>query len=76
MKKDNWIKIEPGCQMPDKNAEVLVIMKKTNGQYACPFNCTYRGNKRFRSNYDNAAGCEEYSHRITHWMPLPEPPKD
>jgi hypothetical protein len=74
----NWIPVEE--RLPEIGAEVLVYCGDEH--WSCPVAVAYRHERR-GDGWSDAAGygwsdAEEgtsLNGRITHWMPLPEPPK-
>lgn len=61
-----WIKIEN--QLPELNKKVLIYL--SHG--------TIKVDERYKSLYKNQIGAWRNTYpdkNITHWMPLPEPPK-
>lgn len=79
---NDWIKISH--ELPDPYEYVLVGSKKqTTEPFSISIARRYDENWQMLSNQDerNAVACGdltwEMSHEeITHWMPLPEPPKE
>ena len=57
-----WIKVED--RLPDEGANVL-----TADKIGRVYHCTHRRNK-FKLMFH----CDDHS-RVTHWMPLPDPPE-
>lgn len=71
-KPDGWISVKD--RLPEEDVEVLFFSPKTE------FNCCFVGYRPKKDAYVDPEGnglmpriIEKY---YTHWMPLPEPPKD
>ena len=58
----NWISVED--ELPEDGANVL-----TADNIGRVYHCVRR-----RNNFKVVFHCDDHS-RVTHWMPLPEPPK-
>lgn len=69
-----WISVKD--QLPIDGQHVLAIIFK-NGIFFIPFTTCHKGGGYFRGeeedNVEDPIG--DYSEDISHWMPLPEPPK-
>lgn len=65
----NWINVKD--RLPENGQCVLVIIYKEN-KYWEPFTCDYDGG--FYDPMDDLSN-EDWSDTVSHWMPLPEPPK-
>lgn len=64
-KRSEWISVEE--RLPDKYGDVICCTR--NGTiWQLTYNPTY---KLFNVSYDNVENAMD----VTHWMPLPEPPK-
>ena len=59
-----WISVDD--RMPEKMGEVLVVL------YGRVCIAWYHGNGQF----ETGSGLICYAEEVTHWMPLPEPPKE
>jgi hypothetical protein len=71
---DGWISVDAG--LPDENIPTLVIIPKPEGGYYVPFVAELNGYKKWWTSYDDYyIGGNKYSDKITHWQPLPSPPK-
>ena len=68
-KKQEWISVEE--RMPDVLQEVFVYRGKHIGNLMNIY--TYVGGDMWQDEY--GFGCRQEDEGITHWMPLPEPPK-
>ena len=69
-KEDKWISIED--KLPEKNNEVLI----TDGYSVWGgFSREYSQNEEGWCWFDNSEEGYFNTDEITHWMPLPEPPK-
>ena len=80
-KRNSWISVEE--RLPDKNGQYLVYTKWTYGSFIrlCCWTPKYNGFEEHLKGraiwyvYDSEYGDYECKD-ITHWMPLPEPPKE
>jgi len=64
-----WINVKD--RLPEEGSDVLAIIPKEEGGYYIPFECEFDGRTFFNSDGYNER-C--YSHKVTHWMPIPKPP--
>ena len=64
-----WIPVEE--RLPEENAEVLCCCKMQKGDVYYTLGVNYRNGWSF----DNDPYAE-HDQTVTHWMPLPEPPKE
>ena len=64
-----WISVEE--RLPEENAEVLCCCKMQKGDVYYTLGVNYRNGWSF----DNDPYAE-HDQTVTHWMPLPEPPKE
>lgn len=70
---NEWISVKD--RLPDEDGEVLIYMPNEDWEELIaivPFSVEH---KKFYSYSDEVAIDQELK-RITHWMPLPEPPKE
>ncbi len=65
IKQSEWISVED--RLPDKYGDVICCTRKGT-IWQLTYNPTY---KLFNVSYDNVENAMD----VTHWMPLPEPPK-
>lgn len=65
---DKWISVE--YMMPDNEQDVLAYLD--DGEETRVAHCNYANGVW----YDCVMNCVVVLHHITHWMPLPEPPKE
>jgi len=63
-----WISVKE--RLPEENDEVLIY---TEGKHIYMARI-YKGNEAYP--ISNGCGCCGSEERYTHWMPLPEPPKE
>jgi hypothetical protein len=63
--KDNWISVKD--RLPEKGQEVLIFDKYTDTVNYCWYN---------EGIWDCGCYCEIYYNHVTHWQPIPAPPKD
>lgn len=68
-KQSEWISVED--RLPDKGQEVLAYRGDYNGDMMNTY--TYLGRKNWEDDYGYRGSTEHEG--ITHWMPLPVPPK-
>lgn len=68
-RKQEWISIAD--RLPDKGQEVLAYRGDFNGDMMNTY--TYLGSGNWQDDYGYRGSAEHDG--ITHWMPLPEPPK-
>lgn len=61
-----WIKYDKECPQQDGRYQIFV---KDYGQFTADYKCKFG----FCSAEDDCAYIQD---QITHWMPLPEPPKE
>lgn len=67
-----WISVKD--KMPDENKTVLIIRQMRNGEYFLPdIACVLDG--KFAPHEPLPEDTEFNGNWITHWMPLPKPPK-
>ena len=67
---DNWISVKD--RLPKERTNVLLFVKDT---YCTPPYCYIATGWRLKSDW--VVGITVYTNQdITHWMPLPEPPKE
>ncbi len=63
----DWISVKD--RLPDRGADILAFMR--NGAETRIVACNYGDNVW----YDCVMNCIVAFQNVTHWMPLPEPPK-
>lgn len=68
----NWISVKTALPEYDQN---VLIIRKRGGKFYEPDIAVYR-NGEFTSHVYLPEDCCFNSDWITHWMPLPEPPKE
>ena len=69
VKQGEWISVDE--RLPDKRQEVLAYRGDFNGDMMNVY--TYLGSANWEDDYGYRGSTEHEG--ITHWMPLPEPPK-
>lgn len=68
--KMEWVCISD--ELPEFHKEILFYV---DGQLAVMKGAFYRNNHKFKS-YGKYTEAAFYKDEVTHWMPLPEPPKE
>lgn len=69
---NNWISVKD--RLPELGDVVLIA---GNGYVHCGvYGSKYYANKWYEVNYDRYGDEEEIYYNVTHWQPLPEPPKE
>jgi len=66
-----WISVKD--KLPNENSDegiMVIIPKEEQGKYYEPFSCDYDGTFYDVNDPDNY-----FSNLVSHWMPLPKPPK-
>ena len=66
-KQNKWISVEE--RLPEKSGDVLCYKK--NGISVLPYSHKHKAFNAYDSSYS-----AEYVIPVTHWMPLPKPPKE
>jgi hypothetical protein len=66
-----WISVEK--RLPDEGEKVIVCQ---DGKKVCPIAVTYNNTRNFNKGWWTIKIYESFPlENITHWQPLPEPPK-
>lgn len=69
---NDWISVKN--KLPEKEQKVLFYVKERDEIFAGCFSLRFENNQfEFVENLD---GWNFFEETITHWMPLPEPPKE
>ncbi len=74
LSRDRWISVEE--RLPEENGFYLVKVESPHipvRAYEYKPDMGWDGNDRLWKGYD---GSYVFDHFVTHWMPLPEPPKE
>jgi hypothetical protein len=71
LEERQWISVKD--RLPFYNKWVIAIIYEDN-QFYVPFSCQYVEGK-FQNDDDERLGILDYTYKVTHWMPLPESPK-
>jgi hypothetical protein len=69
-RKSEWISVED--RLPEENTDVLIYRGGFRGDLMNVY--TYMGHNEWEDEYGYWSITDDEG--ITHWMPLPEPPKD
>lgn len=70
--RDRWISVEE--RLPEKEEYVLIRFRNNDMSVACVFD-RWSGYTFWRAQTDEG-WCADCDTEPTHWMPLPEPPKE
>lgn len=70
--QDKWVSVSD--KMPDEMQDVLAIITE-QGKEFIPFSCVYKNGKFIDDDYEITDAREDWSHKVTHWQPLPAAPK-
>jgi hypothetical protein len=68
-----WISVKD--RLPNDGERVLIYVPKTQNKYYVATFYTLRDEIKFAMNIYGMSYCW-YANDVTHWQPLPEPPKD